>query len=150
MEVSDNQPVDFLPHWKVCGVFIEHQNQFLLLKRHPEKTHGNHWNLPAGKLEKGESPIQAALREVKEESGISLPHDEVHFLGVLYFITPGLNFEFHLFYSEVADKPNVTLAHDETIEGKWWDFSDQIHPLIPGGDEVIAFCKEKKQKLKPI
>jgi 8-oxo-dGTP pyrophosphatase MutT (NUDIX family) len=29
------------------------------------------WDLPKGKLEKGESPAEAALREVEEETGIS-------------------------------------------------------------------------------
>jgi len=41
--------------------------KFLLL------YHGNgYWNFPKGGLEKGESSIQAALREVKEETGVSL------------------------------------------------------------------------------
>ncbi len=32
---------------------------------------GGHWDLPKGKLEKGESFKQAALRELKEETGLS-------------------------------------------------------------------------------
>lgn len=29
----------------------------------------NHWDFPKGILEQGEQPLQAALREVKEETG---------------------------------------------------------------------------------
>ncbi len=32
---------------------------------------GGHWDLPKGKLEKGESFTQAALRELKEETGLT-------------------------------------------------------------------------------
>jgi 8-oxo-dGTP pyrophosphatase MutT (NUDIX family) len=33
-----------------------------------------HWNFPGGGVEKGESPYQAALRETKEEIGLTLPN----------------------------------------------------------------------------
>ena len=32
---------------------------------------GGHWDLPKGIMEKGETSVQAALRELKEETGIS-------------------------------------------------------------------------------
>lgn len=146
MEVFYNQPLNFFPQFKVCGIFIEHNRQFLLMRRHPGKLHGNHWNLPAGKLEAGEQPIEAAIREVHEESGILIPIQKVHDLGVLYFITPEMNFEFHLFFSSLSNKPSIKLADGETVEEKWWGWSDPIHPLIPGGQEVIHFCKNNIPK----
>ena len=39
-----------------------------LLLRHRD---GGHWSLPKGHIEPGESPEQAALRETREETGIS-------------------------------------------------------------------------------
>jgi 8-oxo-dGTP pyrophosphatase MutT (NUDIX family) len=45
--------------------------EFLVLKRSPER-HG-YWNLVAGGIEEGESPNEAALRELDEEVGLAGP-----------------------------------------------------------------------------
>jgi 8-oxo-dGTP diphosphatase len=143
MKVFENQPFEFYPSIRVCGVLMRHGEQFLLLRRHPSKSYGNYWNLPAGKQEKGESTFVAALREVKEESGIDLTGKEVPFLGTLYIRCKEIHFEFHLFYSDLAEMPEVKLAEDEAIEGKWWYWDEEIYPLIPGGKDVLEFCKKK-------
>ncbi len=57
-------------------------------------SHASQWALPGGRLDPGESPIEAALRETDEEVGLRLGDDAV--LGVLddyatrsgYVITP--------------------------------------------------------------
>lgn len=148
MKVTENQPFEFFPSIRVCGVLIQHDNQFLLLRRHPAKSYGNHWNLPAGKQERGESTHSAALREVKEESGIDLTENNIQFLGTLYIRCAEIHFEFHLYYSSLDDKPQLKLAEDEAIEGKWWDWDQEIQPLIPGGKDVLAFCRKKILELQ--
>jgi 8-oxo-dGTP pyrophosphatase MutT (NUDIX family) len=47
------------------GVVFNPENKLLMIYRNGK------WDLPKGKLEKGEEPAQAALREVEEECGIS-------------------------------------------------------------------------------
>lgn len=49
---------------EAAGGFIEKENQFLFIRRH------NRWDLPKGKLEKGETIEEAAVRECEEECGI--------------------------------------------------------------------------------
>jgi len=45
-------------------------HELLLLKR-PESVHqGGLWSLPGGKVESNEMPLQAAVREFKEETGL--------------------------------------------------------------------------------
>jgi 8-oxo-dGTP pyrophosphatase MutT (NUDIX family) len=45
------------------------------------RRHGGQWALPGGRLEPGETPEQAALRELHEELGLLLPPE--HVLGCL-------------------------------------------------------------------
>ncbi len=60
---------DFKSHFKVIsasgGLVINKQLEFLFIFR------GGKWDLPKGRIEKGEQIKEAALREVKEECGIS-------------------------------------------------------------------------------
>lgn len=68
---------------------------FLLTRRAPRlNSHGGQWALPGGRLDPGETPIEAALREMNEEVGLQAHTDAV--LGLLddyptrsgYLITP--------------------------------------------------------------
>ena len=49
-----------------CGAVIHHSDEFLLL--HYE---GGHWDFPKGNREKGETKLETALREIKEETGLT-------------------------------------------------------------------------------
>ncbi len=44
----------------------------LVTKRHPEKRWGGFWEVTGGSVLKGEGPVQGALRELREETGISV------------------------------------------------------------------------------
>lgn len=57
-----------------CGVLIEHNGEFLL--GHCTNT-GFSYGIPKGKQEPGESRIEAAIREVMEETGIELHPENV-------------------------------------------------------------------------
>jgi 8-oxo-dGTP pyrophosphatase MutT (NUDIX family) len=68
---------------------------FLLTRRaRGLRSHGGQWALPGGRCDEGETPVQAALRELDEELGLRLGNDDV--LGILddyptrsgYLITP--------------------------------------------------------------
>jgi 8-oxo-dGTP pyrophosphatase MutT (NUDIX family) len=55
---------------------------FLLTRRASGlRRHGGQWALPGGRLDPGETPVDAALRELHEELGLSLAPEQV--LGLL-------------------------------------------------------------------
>jgi ADP-ribose pyrophosphatase YjhB (NUDIX family) len=55
------------------GVILKKNDKVLLCKRSPDKSLPNVWSIPSGKIENGEIPLDAALREFKEETDIQLP-----------------------------------------------------------------------------
>jgi 8-oxo-dGTP pyrophosphatase MutT (NUDIX family) len=55
---------------------------FVITRRAPKlRSHGGQWALPGGRIDTGESPQQAALRELAEEVGLELLPESV--LGLL-------------------------------------------------------------------
>jgi 8-oxo-dGTP diphosphatase len=71
---------------------------------------GNEWVLPKGKLDDGETPRDAAMREVWEETG----HDvSVHeFLGTLAYDLRGRSKIVHYWRMETQGRPTRDLMHD--------------------------------------
>ena len=52
--------------------YIRRGDEFLLLLKASGKFGGGFWNAPGGKIKDGESPQDAARREVLEETGLSV------------------------------------------------------------------------------
>ncbi len=64
----------------------------------PDDYHSGRWNGLGGKLELDESPLEAARRELREESGLDLPESSFRPLGTLQFpnFKPHKNEDWHV------------------------------------------------------
>ena len=57
----------------VRGVIKNNNGEILIVKRHPKsKTDPEMWELPGGKVEKGEHFADALVREIKEETNLDV------------------------------------------------------------------------------
>ncbi|NVD44241.1 (deoxy)nucleoside triphosphate pyrophosphohydrolase [Qipengyuania atrilutea] len=56
----------------VAAALIRQDGRFLLQKRPPGKDHAGLWEFPGGKVEAGETPAGALVREIKEELQLDL------------------------------------------------------------------------------
>lgn len=57
----------------VRGIIKNEKNEILIVKRHPKsKTDPEMWELPGGKVEKGEFFTDALVREIKEETNLDV------------------------------------------------------------------------------
>ena len=93
-----------------AGVIIKHGDEVLLCKRSPDETLPNIWSIPGGGIENGESPGQAAIREVHEETNIELTTD-LDLVGMIDTknedgLKTGMMF---VFLQETKDRKNADL-----------------------------------------
>jgi 8-oxo-dGTP diphosphatase len=68
--VEDGKAQMMLP--VVAVALLDGQGRVLMQQRPLGKQHGGLWEFPGGKVEAGESPQQAAARELAEELGVAL------------------------------------------------------------------------------
>ena len=112
-------PTNFNPSIEVAACYVEWEFKILLLLRQDHKPQGNTWCLPGGKLDKGNSPLEAVLRETQEETQIKLAQDNVTFYKSFYVQYPDLQFIYHLFHSRLREKLEVKISLGEHKKYQW-------------------------------
>ncbi len=80
------------------------------------------WDLPGGKVEDGEEPMQTLLREVKEETALDVKDAKP--IGVYHFLrkTDGQHAVCTVFRAETGEGAKVILPHksNESIASSKW------------------------------
>jgi ADP-ribose pyrophosphatase len=123
---------------------VDGEGRVVLVRQYRHAT-GGLWPLevPAGKLDPGESPAACARREVEEEVGHQV--GELLELGAI-FTTPGFTDEVIWLY-EAHDLERTATAHetDEVIEVVSMDFADAVSAVRDGrirdGKSVAAILQ---------
>lgn len=125
--------------------YIEKDNQYLMMHRTKKERDINKdkWIGVGGHFEKDESPEECLLREVKEETGLTLI--SYRFRGLITFISDQWDTEYMCLYT--ADKYEGELASgcDEgTLE--WVDKSRLRELNLWEGDYIFLDLLEKRQE----
>ena len=131
-------PIGFRPSVEVAACIYEFEDEILLLCRHQYTSQGNTWGVPGGKCEIGETPLDALVREMKEETGVIRSPLLIDFVIKLYCRHHDRDFVFHLFRTRFDEKPQIRLSPKEHIEAKWATLEESAGlPLIAGGHEML-------------
>lgn len=94
--------------------FIMDNNKVVAIKyKEPNKLAG-WYDIPGGKIEEGETPVQAAIREVREETGLTV--DKLERKGNLIIETPDRIMDFEVF---VPKEFSGTPADFEENSSEW-------------------------------
>jgi len=105
----------------VSGLVIK-DNQLLLGKKE-KKQHkigiGGQWHIPGGKLDWGESPEQAVIRELKEETNLKVDPEGIIDVSLNHIVKGNVkSFGCTLWYHCSANEGNLK-AQDDLIDTKW-------------------------------
>jgi 8-oxo-dGTP pyrophosphatase MutT (NUDIX family) len=140
IEIYESTPPGFSPQVEISACYLEFDGKVLLLERASNKSEGNKWGAPAGKLEKNEDPQTGAIRELYEETGVVIERpSQIRPLGKLYIRKGTFDYIFHLFKVDIRKRPDIKLS-DEHVDYKWTTPEDrEVLRLIPGCKEVLQF-----------
>jgi 8-oxo-dGTP pyrophosphatase MutT (NUDIX family) len=102
---------------EAAGGIVKRKNNFLFIERH------GLWDIPKGKMEKGEEPAETAVREIEEECGIRGPVVD-RLIGVTYhtYVFKGKpTLKRNWWYAMRYDGPkNLTPQTEEAITQAVW------------------------------
>jgi len=142
-KISDGKVVAMLPYRKSSDDY-----EFLLRSEVTPCWGMQHFvSSTTGKVDKGETPIQTAVRELKEEAGYSVKEKDMIPLGTS-FSSKSSDTVNYLFSVDLADKKKGEVTTDGTeLEAKahnfWTDQIESEDPLV-----AVMFCRLIKNILK--
>ena len=98
----------------VCVFAVDDENNVFMVRQFRKPTEQVVLEIPAGKLEYGEDPLKAGIRELEEEVGVVA--DEIISLGYIY-PTPAYCCEkIHMFFARNLKQSSQHLDEDEFLE----------------------------------
>lgn len=144
MPTNENPSESRMAHPRMAAgaLFFDAAGRVLMV----EPSYKSYWEIPGGYVEQGESPLQACVREVREELGITPPIGRLLAVDwapsdaegdkVLYIFDGG-----HLTEEQLA---NVRLQPEELVSFKFLDLPAVEHTTIPRlARRIVAAAKAR-------
>ncbi|XP_038845629.1 8-oxo-dGDP phosphatase NUDT18 isoform X1 [Salvelinus namaycush] len=131
----------------VSAVIFNEKNEVLMVQEAKENCY-KQWYLPAGRMEEGESIVEAMKREVKEEAGFDCKP-----ITLVLVQEQGPQWIRFVFLAEITGGSLKTTAEadGESLQAQWWD---QDSPLTLRGRDILRLIdtalKYRKKPWHPV
>ncbi|MDD7911210.1 NUDIX domain-containing protein [Pseudovibrio exalbescens] len=111
-------------------------DQSVLLVRRANPPSQGLWAFPGGKVDAGETPKEASIRELHEETGLKVPSAELWRISRPQQGALAPNYEIHVFFASQEVTP-VTARTDAT-DAEWFKVDEALRlPLAAGIDACL-------------
>ncbi len=117
---------------------------FLQLRREPTRYMGDTWQLVTGGIDAGETAWQAALRELREETGLTpIEFFQLDVVNTFYLAASDSILHSPMFCAIVAPDSAVVLNH-ENIAFRWLGRQEMASALMWPGERTAftELCRE--------
>ncbi len=124
--------------FKVVEVWLRVEDKLLVTRRHPDKWAGLKWEVSGGGVLSGEKEAEAAVRELKEETGVDLSVSDLTLMGVTVS-QPAV------IYSYIATRdsyPKVTMQPEEVVDYRFVS-EEQLEDML---DKLTKGTRERYKK----
>ena len=122
---------------KSCGVLVLRQQVdelYVVLLRH---RFGGHWSFPKGHVEAGESERQTALREVREETGLTgIKLMDGFRESVEYSPKPGVKKQV-VYFLGTTEQEKLIRQEEEISELHWVEWSQAVEAVTFKNDRNL-------------
>ena len=129
---------------------INDKKELLLQKRSAtKKSHPNCWDISgAGHIRAGESIINGAIRELKEELGVVATEEDFEYIATIKSIKNPKNMEFQYVYLLKCNKTieEYTFEDDEVSEVKYV-FYEELEKMVKERTEGLLIHEDEYKKL---
>lgn len=97
---------------------VDSKGRILLVRQYRLPARAQMWEIPAGRLDEGETPLKAAKRELREETGLSAKR----WTKLLaYYPSPGyVDEKMHIFVARDLTQGEAQPMEDERITARWF------------------------------
>jgi ADP-ribose pyrophosphatase len=127
---------------------VDDRGRILLVRQYRLPARQYLWELPAGRVDEGETPLKAARRELIEETGYRAKHwDKI----AVFYPSPGFLAEKMTIFLATGLTAGVsTPMEDERIETRWFSPRELKFWLDSGkivdAKTMIGFCRYKRRQ----
>lgn len=123
------------------GIWIvDGSGRLLVTKRSMQKRYApGKWENTGGHLRHGEEPVEAVMRELYEETGISVAREEIRFLGT----SKAQPFFGDNFMAAARDVSGIKLQPGETSDARWVSLTE-LERMIQNGDMAGSTVEHMK------
>ncbi len=128
---------DPIPTWFFVLVVVRDGDRFLLVQ---ENKPNRPWYIPAGRVEPGESLLEAAAREALEESGVPVEIDHVIRIDHTPFPENVSRVRVYFVAHPIDETPPKSQPDRESLQAAWFTL-DEIRELALRGEEAFLLCQ---------
>ena len=138
---------EIVGHQDSVGIVAVRDSSVILVSQYRHAANKMLLEIPAGKIEKNETPMQAAVREMAEEIGCSGTLKSL----LKWYLAPGYSTELmHVFVAtNLREITRGLLDDDENIEIRKMKLTDAIEKCLNGNIEdaktiaaLLAYCNQ--------
>jgi 8-oxo-dGTP pyrophosphatase MutT (NUDIX family) len=119
--IDGHHVVDF-PGPAVCVVPIDAAGRILMIEHYRFITDTTGWEVPAGRIDAGEPLEDAAMRELREETGYAA--ERLEYLGVYHPSNGSTNLTFHVYFGYGLRQVGELTDTNEIMRVAWFERDD--------------------------